>query len=116
MNYTATQQEAIDCLDQNLPAEEKYKTYILAYSPENALKHFIRKQTTPKPDGWKKMPARADGQPYSETIFAVQVKGSALAPTHEPNGWVVLNYPDGAGGDLEGRLALVQHGTIIDGY
>ena len=109
---------SIEQLEQTPPTEEKYKTYVPAYSPENALKHFVKEQRTPQPDGWKKMPARPDGSQYPETVFAVQVKGNNLAPNHEANAWVVLNYPGTVGGDLdlEGRLALVQHSTINDGY
>jgi type III restriction enzyme len=107
--------QSVEQLDQNPPAAEKYLTYIPAYSPDAAYRRFCKAQTSPKPDGWMKVPARADGS-YPETVFAVQVKGNALAPSHEANAWVVLNYPGNAGGDLEGRLALVQHATLNDGY
>jgi len=108
-------QQSIEHLDQNPPAEAKHVTYIPAYSPENALKHFIKNQSTPKPDGWRKMPALEGGVKYPETIFAIQVKGHALATKHEPNAWVVLVKPESESSAI-GNLALVHHKTINDVY
>ena len=63
--------------------------------------------------GWLQVPEKSDG--YAETCFAVQVKGQALFPKYKNNNWMLMDSkfrPE----DCPGKLVLIQHEEIDDGY
>jgi superfamily II DNA or RNA helicase len=95
------------------PNEDRFIKYLPAYTPEKALKHFIKNQKTAKPDGWFEVPI-IEGN-YSNAAFVVQVKGNALNPEKSHNEWIILQHT------LDyslapGRLCLIHHKTIEDIY
>lgn len=97
------------------PTEERYIKYVPVYSPRNAFKKFIKQQKTPKPDGWLEVKSKDGG--YLETVFATQVKGSALLPEYEHNSWLILSHHNETE-DALNNLCLVHHKDIVanDGY
>lgn len=98
---------------QDAPEEDQFVKYIPVYSPSNAYKKFVKNQKSPKPEGWLEVPVREGN--YPETVFATQVKGEALYPEYDHNSWVLFNS-DLTDSDLIGKIALIHHSTINDGY
>lgn len=95
------------------PSEERYLKFIPVYSPDKAYKKFIKKQVTPKPDGWLEVERKTEK--YPESIFATQVKGSSLLPDFDHNSWIIVNS-NFEKADATGNLVLIHHPSIEDGY
>ncbi|OHE60196.1 MAG: hypothetical protein A2Z47_06360 [Thermodesulfovibrio sp. RBG_19FT_COMBO_42_12] len=100
-------------LIQDPPAAERFIKYIPVYQPIKAYKKFIKKQKTPKPDGWLEVKENPDG--YPDTVFATQAKGDALNPKYRHNDWIYLNHVEDKSEALN-NLSLVFNGTIEDEY
>ena len=98
---------------QDPPEEDRFIKYVPVYSPSNAYKRFVKKQKTPKPDGWLEV-LKTEGA-YSESIFATQVKGEALFPEYDHNSWILLDA-NVADKIKSGNIALVFHKDIEDEY
>ncbi len=102
------------------PAEEKYSKYIPVYSPEKAHKKFIKGQKSGKPDGWFAFPLALKQERFPESVFATQVKGTALAPRYGHNEWIVLEYQEDFSTAID-KIGLVWHEAVndedyMDGY
>ena len=100
-------------LIQDPPAAERFIKYIPVYQPIKAYKKFIKKQKTPKPDGWLEVKENPGG--YPDTVFATQAKGDALIPKYRHNDWIYLNHAEDKSESLN-NLSLVFNGTIEDEY
>jgi len=100
-------------LIQDPPADEKYKKYIPVYSPIKAYKWFIKKQKTPKPDGWLEVKVNSNG--YPETVFATQAKGDALNSRYKHNDWIYFNYSEDISESVN-KLSVVYNEKIEDEY
>lgn len=105
-------QTIVDLL-QDPPEDDRFKKYIPVYTPLNAYKRLIKKQKTPKADGWLEVHENEGG--YSENVFATQVKGESLAPNFKHNSWIILTT-DKPLVFNQGQLALVLHKDLYDGY
>lgn len=100
----------------NPPEEDKYVKYIPVYSPEKAHRKYVKGQKTAKPDGWFEFLLPHGQERFPDTVFATQVKGTALAPRYNHNEWIQLEYSEDFGGAI-GQIALVFHEDIQDeGY
>lgn len=95
------------------PAKEKYTKYVPVYSPEKALKRFVKEQKTGKPDGWYKFELAPGQEKFPESVFATQVKGTAMAPQKGHNEFIVLEYQEDFSKAV-GKIALIWHEDIRD--
>jgi len=102
-----------DQLLKDPPLGEKYFSFVPVYTPKNAFKKFIKGNGSVKPEGWLSVKRNADGYPV--TVFATQVKGSALFPEYEHNEWIVLDAKFNRAEAL-GKVCLVIHPEIKDDY
>src|SRR5262249_11214416 len=64
--------------DEDVPEQEKFVSYLPAYTPENAYRKFVKKHTKVGCDGWLQF--RTQGEKYSADHFVAQMKGDALSP------------------------------------
>jgi len=91
-----------------VPDEEKYVTYLPAYSPEKAYRKFIQGKDV-KVDGWLEVKKKN----YPKTAFATMVKSYDLELVYPVGGWIVLDSeikPD----DLNNKIVLIHHKNIND--
>lgn len=100
-------------LVQDPPSSEMYIKFIPVYSPIKAYKKFIKKQKTPKNDGWLEVTEKSDG--YPETVFATQVKGDALSPKYNHNSWIILSIVEDKS-LARNEISFVYHPEITDDY
>lgn len=100
-------------LIQDPPADEKFRKYIPVFSPIKAYKWFVKKQKTPRPDGWLEVKVQPNG--YPETLFATQAKGDTLSMKYRHNDWICLKFSEDVS-DAVGKLCLVYNEKIDDGY
>lgn len=100
-------------LMQDPPVEEKYKKYIPVYSPIKAYKWFVKKQKTPKPDGWLEVKENPAG--YPDTLFATQAKGEAINLKYRHNDWIYFNFSEDIS-EAANKLSLVFNEKIEDEY
>lgn len=107
-----TQQTKIELINDP-PENEKYFKYLPVYSPEKALKKFIKEQKSPKPEGWIDFGSNKDG--YPETCFVTQVKGSSLSPIHENNSWMIFDSSSEMK-NVKDKICLVYHKKIEDDH
>ncbi|MBP7679305.1 MAG: DEAD/DEAH box helicase family protein [Bacteroidales bacterium] len=105
--------QTADQLIPDPPSNEKYVSYLPVYSPANAFKKFIKGNSSAKSEGWLKVERNPDTYPI--TVFATQVKGSALFPEYEHNDWIILNSRFERN-EAIGKLCLVIHTEINDEY
>lgn len=102
--------ESTEKLITSPPEEEKFNTYLPAYSLEKAFKKFINKSESINPDGWLKIDAPGT---HPKSSFVVQIKGKDLEPLYKNNDWIILDseYSDN---EIEGKLSLVKCEEIKD--
>ncbi|MBI5189939.1 MAG: DEAD/DEAH box helicase family protein [Nitrospirae bacterium] len=95
------------------PIEEQFIRYVPVYSPANAHKKFVKKNKSPKSDGWLECPEIPGG--YPRTIIATQVKGTCLDNRYKENDWILLNTIIDAD-NARGKICLVHSKEIRDSY
>lgn len=93
--------------------EERFIKYLPVYSPQNALRKFIKNAEKVKVDGWLEVAEQKDR--YPDTCFVVQVKDYSLFPRYRHNDWCIFdaNFDPK---EIDGKLVLIHDSEIEDNY
>lgn len=98
-------------IESTVEDELKYKTYLPLYTPKNAYRKFIKKQSKVRISGWIGVPEKQ----YPKSAICIKIIGGALSPKYNNNDIIVLET-DFKPSEVNDKIVLLFNKNIKDYY